>query len=156
MTNADTPRPKDVETYLRGLQDRICAEVERIDGSAKFLRDAWQRDEGGGGESRVLAEGAVFERAGVNFSDIRGTRLPPAATAARPELVGRGFRAMGVSLVFHPRNPYAPTVHANVRFLIAEKDGEEPVWWFGGGFDLTPYYGFTEDAVHWHSTARDA
>ena len=156
MTTTETPRPKDVETYLRSLQDRICAEVERIDGRAKFLRDAWQRDEGGGGESRVLADGAVFERAGVNFSDIRGTRLPPAATAARPELVGRGFRAMGVSLVFHPRNPYAPTVHANVRFLIAEKDGEEPVWWFGGGFDLTPYYGFTEDAVHWHSTARDA
>lgn len=150
------PNPVAVETYLRGLQNRITAEIERIDGQATFLRDAWQRDEGGGGESRVLADGAVFERAGVNFSDIRGTKLPPAATAARPELVGRGFRAMGVSLVFHPRNPYAPTVHANVRFLIAEKDGEEPVWWFGGGFDLTPYYGFEDDAIHWHSTARDA
>jgi len=150
------PDPVAVETYLRGLQNRITAEIERIDGQATFLRDAWQRDEGGGGESRVLADGAVFERAGVNFSDIRGAKLPPAATAARPELVGRGFRAMGVSLVFHPRNPYAPTVHANVRFLIAEKDGEEPVWWFGGGFDLTPYYGFDEDAIHWHSTARDA
>ncbi len=158
-TSSEAPRPKDVEAFLRDLQNRICAEVERIDGQAKFLHDAWRRDPaegGGGGESRVLSEGAVFERAGVNFSDIRGTKLPPAATAARPELVGRGFRAMGVSLVFHPRNPYAPTTHANVRFLIAEKEGEEPVWWFGGGFDLTPYYGFTEDAVYWHQVAKDA
>ncbi|MDP3294873.1 MAG: oxygen-dependent coproporphyrinogen oxidase [Nevskia sp.] len=156
MNTNEAPRPADVEAFLRGLQNRICAEVERIDGQAKFLHDAWQRDEGGGGETRVLSEGAVFERTGVNFSDIRGTKLPPAATAARPELVGRGFRAMGVSLVFHPRNPYAPTTHANVRFLIAEKEGEEAVWWFGGGFDLTPYYGFTEDAVYWHQVAKDA
>lgn len=156
MNTNEAPRPADVEAYLRGLQNRICAEVERVDGRAKFLHDAWQRDEGGGGETRVLSEGAVFERAGVNFSDIYGTRLPPAATAARPELVGRGFRAMGVSLVFHPLNPYAPTVHMNVRFLIAEKEGEAPVWWFGGGFDLTPYYGFIDDAKHWHETARAA
>jgi coproporphyrinogen III oxidase len=158
-TTTETLRPQDVETYLRGLQNRICAEVERLDGSAKFLRDAWQRDVnegGGGGESRVLADGAVFERAGVNFSDIRGTRLPPAATAARPELVGRGFRAMGVSLVIHPRNPMVPTTHANVRFLIAEKEGEPAVWWFGGGFDLTPYYGNREDCVHWHQQSLAA
>ncbi|GAC1620750.1 MAG: oxygen-dependent coproporphyrinogen oxidase [Nevskia sp.] len=153
---ADTPDAAAVGAYLRGLQHRICAEVERIDGSATFLHDAWTRPEGGGGESRVLAEGAVFERAGVNFSDILGTRLPPAATAARPELAGRGYRAMGVSLVFHPRNPYVPTVHMNLRFLIAEKPGEDAIWWFGGGFDLTPYYGFDEDARHWHAQARAA
>jgi coproporphyrinogen III oxidase len=145
-----------VEAYLRGLQDRLCAELERLDGSAKFIRDPWQRPEGGGGESRILADGPVFERAGVGFSDVRGPKLPPAATAARPELVGRSFRAMGVSLVVHPRNPCVPTAHLNVRFLIAEKDAEPPVWWFGGGFDLTPYYGFDEDVQHWHATAREA
>jgi coproporphyrinogen III oxidase len=145
-----------VETYLRGLQDRICAEIEAIDGGAKFVHDRWQRPEGGGGESRVLADGAVFERGGVNFSDVSGGKLPPSATAARPELSGRGFRAMGMSLVLHPRNPYVPTVHCNVRFLVAEAEGQEPIWWFGGGFDLTPYYGFEEDVRHWHATARDA
>jgi coproporphyrinogen III oxidase len=145
-----------VETCLRGLQDRICAALEEVDGVAKFQRDAWTRAEGGGGESRVLADGAVFERGGVNFSDVSGAKLPPSATAQRPELAGRGFRAMGVSLVLHPRNPYAPTSHCNVRFLLAEAPGQEPVWWFGGGFDLTPYYGFEEDVRHWHRVARDA
>ena len=145
-----------VETYLRDLQNRICAAFEQLDGTAKFQHDVWTRPEGGGGESRVLADGAVFERAGVNFSDVSGAKLPPAATAQRPELSGRGFRAMGVSLVVHPRNPYQPTAHANVRFLVAEAPGAEPVWWFGGGFDLTPYYGFEEDVRHWHATARDA
>ncbi len=145
-----------VETYLRDLQNRICAEFEQLDGVAKFQHDSWVRPEGGGGESRVLADGAVFERAGVNFSDVSGAKLPPAATAQRPELSGRGFRAMGVSLVVHPRNPYMPTAHCNVRFLVAEAPGAEPVWWFGGGFDLTPYYGFEEDVRHWHATARDA
>ena len=145
-----------VESYLRGLQNRLCAAFEDLDGTAKFQHDPWTRDEGGGGESRVQADGAVFERAGVNFSDVSGAKLPPAATAQRPELSGRGFRAMGVSLVLHPRNPYQPTAHANVRFLVAEAPGTEPVWWFGGGFDLTPYYGFEEDARHWHTAARDA
>ena len=145
-----------VEAYLRGLQDRICTQLEALDGQARFLHDRWQRPEGGGGESRVLSEGAVFERGGVNFSDVSGAKLPPSATAARPELSGRGFRAMGVSLVLHPRNPYVPTVHCNVRFLVAEAPGQEPVWWFGGGFDLTPYYGFDDDVRHWHRTAREA
>jgi coproporphyrinogen III oxidase len=145
-----------VERYLRGLQERICAEVEALDGRAKFLHDRWQRGEGGGGESRVLGDGAVFERGGVNFSDVAGGKLPPSATAARPELSGRGFRAMGVSLVLHPCNPYVPTVHCNVRFLVAEAEGQEPIWWFGGGFDLTPYYGVEDDVRHWHRTARDA
>jgi coproporphyrinogen III oxidase len=155
-TSTDTPSATAVVRYLRGLQDSICAALEAIDGKATFLRDAWTRDEGGGGESRVLSDGAVFERAGVNFSDILGTRLPPAATAARPELSGRGYRAMGVSLVIHPRNPYAPTTHMNVRFLIAESPGTEPIWWLGGGFDHTPYYGFEDDARHWHRTGLAA
>jgi coproporphyrinogen III oxidase len=153
MTSA--PDSQAVETYLRGLQNNICSALEAIDGG-RFLHDVWTRDEGGGGESRVLADGAVFERAGVNFSNITGTRLPSAATAARPELAGRGFRAMGVSLVIHPRNPYVPTSHMNVRFLIAEAPGAEPIWWFGGGFDLTPYYGFDDDARHWHQQAHAA
>jgi len=145
-----------VETYLRDLQNRICAAFEQLDGTAKFHHDLWTRPEGGGGDSRVLADGAVFERAGVNFSDVSGARLPPAATAQRPELSGRAFRAMGVSLVVHPRNPYTPTAHCNVRFLVAEAPGAEPIWWFGGGFDLTPYYGFEDDVRHWHRSARDA
>jgi coproporphyrinogen III oxidase len=149
-----------VEVYLRGLQDRLCAAFETLDGSARFRHDAWTRGEGeglkGGGDTRVLADGAVFERGGVNFSDVAGPRLPPAATAQRPELAGRSFRAMGVSIVMHPRNPYAPTSHCNVRFLAAEAPGQETVWWFGGGFDLTPYYGFEEDARHWHAAARAA
>ena len=145
-----------VRAYLLSLQDRICAAIEAEEGAARFREDVWERPEGGGGRSRVLSEGAVFEQAGVGFSDVFGQGLPPSATAQRPELAGRSFEALGVSLVFHPRNPYAPTTHMNVRFFIAEKEGSEPVWWFGGGFDLTPYYGFEEDAVHWHRTAREA
>jgi coproporphyrinogen III oxidase len=145
-----------VRSYLLSLQDRICAAVEAEDGAARFREDLWERPEGGGGRSRVLSEGAVFEQAGVGFSHVFGPGLPPAATAGRPELAGRGFQALGVSLVFHPRNPYAPTVHMNVRFFLAERHGHDPVWWFGGGFDLTPYYGFEDDCVHWHRTAREA
>jgi coproporphyrinogen III oxidase len=145
-----------VRAYLLGLQDRICAAIEAEDGEERFREESWERAEGGGGRSRVLAEGKVFEQAGVGFSHVFGPGLPASATAHRPELAGRGFEALGVSLVFHPRNPYVPTTHMNVRYFIAEKEGEEPVWWFGGGFDLTPYYGFEEDAVHWHTVAREA
>lgn len=145
-----------VKDYLLGLQDRICEELAEEDGSATFREDSWDREQGGGGRSRVLENGAVIEKGGVNFSHVFGNQLPPSATAARPELAGRSFQAMGVSLVIHPKNPYVPTSHANVRFFVAEKEGEDPVWWFGGGFDLTPYYGFEEDVVHWHQTARDA
>jgi coproporphyrinogen III oxidase len=145
-----------VRGYLLGLQDRICAAIEAEDGGARFAEDAWERPGGGGGRSRVLVEGAVFEQAGVGFSHVFGPGLPPSATAQRPDLAGRGFEAIGVSLVFHPHNPYAPTTHMNVRFFLAEKEGHDPVWWFGGGFDLTPYYGFEEDAVHFHRTARAA
>jgi len=145
-----------VEHYLRDLQDRICNALAEEGGGTGFREDTWDRPGGGGGRSRVLEDGEVFEKAGVNFSHVHGDRLPPSATAQRPELAGRSFQAMGVSLVIHPRNPYAPTSHANVRFFVAEKAGEAPVWWFGGGFDLTPYYGFDEDVVHWHRTARDA
>ena len=145
-----------VKTCLLGLQDRICAALEQEDGKEKFRDDAWERPEGGGGKSRVLTDGAIFEQAGVNFSHVHGKNLPPSATAQRPELAGCSFQALGMSLVIHPRNPYVPTSHFNVRFFIAEKAGAEPVWWFGGGFDLTPYYGFEEDCVHWHRTARAA
>jgi coproporphyrinogen III oxidase len=145
-----------VRDYLLQLQDIICGALEKADGKAHFLEDNWSREEGGGGRSRVMEEGGVFEKAGVNFSHVFGNRLPHSATAARPELAGRSFQAMGVSLVIHPRNPYIPTSHANVRFFIAEKEDAAAVWWFGGGFDLTPYYGFREDAVHWHRVARDA
>ena len=145
-----------VGAYLRALQNEICAGLEQEDGAASFREDSWQREEGGGGKSRVLAGGAVFEKAGVNFSDVRGASLPKAATAARPDLIGRHFRAMGISLVLHPLNPYIPTSHANVRFFLAEKEGEPPVWWFGGGLDLTPYYAFEEDAIHWHRVCRRA
>ena len=151
-----TPDVQAVSSYLLSLQDRICHALERVDQQNSFREDQWTRDEGGGGRSRVMEEGAVFEKAGINFSHVHGHQLPASATAHRPELAGRNFEALGVSLVIHPRNPYAPTSHANVRFFIAEKDGSEPVWWFGGGFDLTPYYGYEEDAIHWHSTARDA
>ena len=146
-----------VKSYLTGLQDRIVARLSAIDGSA-FRADAWQRPEGGGGVSRVIEDGGVFERGGVNFSHVTGKTLPPSATAARPELAGRKWDALGVSLVLHPRNPYAPTVHMNVRFFIARAPApaSEPAWWFGGGMDLTPYYGFTEDAVHFHNTCRAA
>ena len=145
-----------VRQYLLGLQDSICAALEQDDGAGRFREDAWNRAEGGGGRSRVMAEGAVFEKAGVAFSHVRGSQLPPSATAHRPELAGRPWEALGVSLVLHPRNPYVPTAHANVRFFIANAGDASPTWWFGGGFDLTPYYGFEEDAVHWHRTARAA
>lgn len=146
----------EVRNYLTGLQDAICAEIEAADGQAKFRADPWQRTEGGGGETRILRGGGVFEQAGIGFSHVFGNKLPPSASKARPELAGRGFEAMGVSLVFHPHNPYVPTTHANIRLFAAEKEGGEPVWWFGGGFDLTPYYPFDEDVVHWHQTAHDA
>ncbi|BBH14920.1 oxygen-dependent coproporphyrinogen oxidase [Chromobacterium haemolyticum] len=149
------PRVNDVKAFLLDLQDRICAALEQADGGAQFVEDAWQRPGGGGGRSRVLAKGALFEQAGVNFSHVHGDALPASATAHRPELAGRGFQAMGVSLVIHPENPHIPTSHANVRFFIAEKDGETPVWWFGGGFDLTPFYAVEADVVHWHRVARD-
>ena len=145
-----------VRDYLLGLQDTICKAFEDADGKARFREDNWEREQGGGGRSRVLEDGAVFEKAGINFSHVFGDRLPPSATASRPELAGRSFQAMGVSLVIHPRNPYVPTSHANVRFFIAEKPGEAPVWWFGGVFDMTPYYGFEEDAVHWNRVASEA
>ncbi|MFQ5487395.1 MAG: oxygen-dependent coproporphyrinogen oxidase [Gammaproteobacteria bacterium] len=145
-----------VKDYLLALQQRICGELEEEDGGATFLEDRWSREGGGGGVTRVLSEGAVLEQAGVNFSHVSGSQLPAAATAQRPELAGRHYEALGVSLVIHPRNPYAPTSHANVRFFMASKDGADPIWWFGGGFDLTPYYGFEEDAIHWHRTARAA
>jgi len=149
-------RTEAVKAYLLDLQDRICAALEAEDGEARFVEDAWTRPGGGGGRTRVIESGALIEKGGVNFSHVHGAGLPPSASAHRPELAGRGFEAMGVSLVIHPQNPYVPTSHANVRFFIAEKEGEEPVWWFGGGFDLTPYYGFDEDCVHWHRVARDA
>jgi len=145
-----------VKSYLMELQDTICAELAQEDGSADFITDEWTRAEGGGGRSRVLAEGAVIEKGGVNFSHVHGAGLPPSASAARPQLAGRHYEAMGLSLVIHPRNPYVPTSHANVRFFVAYKDGEEPIWWFGGGYDLTPYYGNREDCIAWHRVARDA
>lgn len=146
----------EVRRYLLDLQDRICQAIEAEDGAARFREDEWQRPSGGGGRTRVLAQGAVFEQAGVNFSHVHGHALPPSATAHRPELAGRSFQALGVSLVIHPNNPYVPTTHCNVRFFIAERSDAEAVWWFGGGFDLTPYYGFEEDARHWHRVANDA
>ena len=145
-----------VRTYLLQLQDAICDALAEEDGAAAFGIQDWQREEGGGGRSRVLDGGAVFEKAGVNFSHVHGSALPASASAARPELAGRSFQAMGVSLVIHPLNPYVPTSHANVRLFVAEKPGEAPVWWFGGGYDLTPYYGHREDCEHWHRVARDA
>jgi len=145
-----------VQQFLQQLQDSICQALQQADGAAAFVEDAWQRPDGGGGKSRVLTHGAVFEQAGVNYSHVFGANMPASATAHRPELAGRSFNACGVSLVIHPNNPYLPTTHANVRFFIAEKEGEPPVWWFGGGFDLTPYYPFEEDVVHWHQTAKAA
>ncbi len=145
-----------VRSYLLQLQDSICDALAEEDGGADFLSDEWQRPEGGGGRSRVLTEGAVFERAGVNFSHVHGASLPPSASASRPEIAGRSFQAMGVSLVIHPRSPHVPTSHANVRMFVAEKPGEPPVWWFGGGYDLTPYYGNREDCKSWHQVAADA
>ncbi len=166
-----------VRAYLLNLQDSICAGLEAEDGAAQFRTDEWTRPEGGGGRTRILAEGAVFEKAGVAFSHVHGTKLPPSATAHRPELAGKPWEALGLSLVLHPRNPYAPTAHMNVRFFCARESetnraggGAAPIpaienrkskienstWWFGGGFDLTPYYGYEADATHWHRTARAA
>lgn len=151
-----------VKTYLLSLQQRIVDALEAEDGEGCFIRDEWQRPHepekglAGGGIVRLLSEGKVFEQAGINFSHVRGDKLPPSASAHRPELAGRSFQALGVSLVIHPKNPYVPTSHANVRLFVAEKEGEEPVWWFGGGFDLTPYYPFPEDVIAWHETARAA
>lgn len=150
------PAPQAVRDYLLDLQERICSAIEALDGSGRFREDLWQRETGGGGRTRVMSDAGVFEQAGINFSHVCGDHLPPSATAHRPELAGRRFQAMGVSLVIHPRNPHVPTSHMNVRFFIAEKPGAEPVWWFGGGFDLTPYYPVREDVVHWHRQARAA
>jgi coproporphyrinogen III oxidase len=145
-----------VESWLRSLHDQLTTELEGLDGGARFRSDAWERPGGGGGESRVIEDGTLFEKGGVNFSAVSGETLPPSATVRRPELAGRSFRATGVSMVLHPRNPYVPTTHGNWRFFVAEKPGEAPVWWFGGGFDLTPYYAFFEDVQHWHRQARAA
>ena len=146
-----------IKKYLLSLQADICTQLEQVDGQATFIKDEWKKPNGAGnGLTRVLTKGSAFEQAGVNFSIVHGDNMPASATALRPELAGRSFTALGVSLVIHPNNPYAPTSHANVRFFVAEKDGEDPIWWFGGGFDLTPYYGFDEDAVFWHQTAKTA
>lgn len=144
----------DVKDYLTSLQNRIVAELEHLDGKAMFREDAWDRPEGGGGQSRVLRNGGIFEQAGVNFSHVFGRELPPSATKTRPDLAGQGFQAVGVSLVLHPHNPYIPTTHANFRYFTA--GDEDPVWWFGGGYDLTPYYPFIDDAIGWHTAARNA
>jgi coproporphyrinogen III oxidase len=154
MTYSETS-VAEVKQYLLDLQDRLCQAFEASDGEGRFHEDAWNRPEGGGGRTRVIENGAVFEKGGVNFSHVHGDELPAAASARRPELAGRSFQALGVSIVMHPINPYVPTSHANIRFFIAEKDGEPPVWWFGGGFDLTPYYPFDEDCRDWHQAAKD-
>jgi coproporphyrinogen III oxidase len=154
-----------VKQYLLALQDSICSALEREDGAAVFVEDSWVREggdpgpaklSGGGGKSRVLNQGSVFEQAGVNFSHVSGESLPPSATAARPELAQRGFEALGVSLVIHPLNPNVPSCHANVRFFLAQKPGSQDVWWFGGGYDLTPFYPVHEDVIAWHQVARAA
>jgi len=161
----EIPNPNDISTsaidintiieFFKSLQDRICQSLEQSDGTGKFIEDNWKRKEGGGGRTRVMTNGDVIEQGGVNFSVVSGDKLPPSATAHRPELAGRTWQACGVSLVIHPKNPHIPTSHANVRFFIAEKAGEAPVWWFGGGFDLTPFYPVDEDVKHWHQTAAD-
>lgn len=145
-----------VKIYLLDLQNSLCAALASADGQAHFKEDSWQHRAGGGGKTRVIADGAVFEKGAVNFSHIFGNKLPPTATQRCPELAGRQFQALGVSLIMHPLNPHVPTVHLNVRFLMAEKSGAEPIWWFGGGFDLTPYYGYIEDCQHWHRNAAQA
>ncbi|MEQ6885655.1 oxygen-dependent coproporphyrinogen oxidase [Salicola sp. Rm-C-2C1-2] len=152
----NTPDPDAVYQYLIDLQDRITSTLGELDGVAEFREETWERDAGGGGRSRVIEDGGLFEKGGVNFSHVMGAELPPSASASRPELAGASWEAMGVSLVIHPHNPYVPTSHANVRFFIARPEGRDPVWWFGGGFDLTPYYGFVEDCRYWHETARVA
>lgn len=145
-----------VKSFLLELQDSICAGLETTDGTAKFQTDSWDRDSGGMGITRVISDGRIIEKGGVNFSHVFGSSMPASATATRPELAGRAFQAMGVSLVIHPRNPFIPTSHANFRLFVATKENEEPVWWFGGGYDLTPYYGYEEDCIHWHKTAKEA
>lgn len=144
-----------VKAFLLSLQEKMCLAFEEIDGQSHFIIDDWIRAEGGGGRTRVLDNGKVIERGGVNFSHVFGDKLPPSASKLRPELAGRTFQAMGVSSVIHPRNPHCPTAHLNVRLFVAEKEGEAPIWWFGGGFDLTPYYGYEEDCIHWHQTCQD-
>lgn len=153
MTSPDSHA---VKSYLLTLQDRICEALAAIDTQATIQTDTWDRPEGGGGASRIIENGAIFEKGGVNFSHVMGATLPPSASARRPELAGAPWEAMGVSLVVHPHNPYVPTSHANVRFFLATPPDGDPVWWFGGGYDLTPYYGFREDCVHWHRTAEAA
>lgn len=153
MNNADI---ESVRTFLLSLQEGICSRLESVDGKASFHTDAWDRDDGGSGITKVISDGAVFEKGGVNFSHVYGKEMPASATASRPELAGRAYQAMGVSLVIHPDNPFIPTSHANFRMFVAEKPGSDPVWWFGGGYDLTPYYPYEEDCVHWHQTAKDA
>ncbi|HHJ20867.1 MAG TPA: oxygen-dependent coproporphyrinogen oxidase [Gammaproteobacteria bacterium] len=150
------PAIEPVIDYLTQLQDQICTEIAAADGGTTFETDNWEREQGGGGRTRVLVDGAVFEQGGVNFSHVHGDALPPSATAARPELAGRSFQAAGVSLVIHPHNPYVPTSHMNVRFFIARSPDHPPIWWFGGGFDLTPYYGNDEDCIHWHQVSKKA
>ena len=154
--NHDEVSAAAAKDYLLDLQERICKGLQGLESDGSFREDAWERPEGGGGRSRVLEDGAVFEKAGVNFSHVHGEGLPAAASARRPELAGRRFEALGVSLVIHPRNPYVPTSHANVRLFVATREDAPPVWWFGGGFDLTPFYPFEEDVLHWHRTARAA
>ena len=153
MSNTEIEK---VDEYLRGLQSDIVQALEEVDGKEKFRSDRWDREGGGGGNSRVLIDGGVFEQAGVGFSHVFGDQMPPSATQSRPELAGKSFQALGVSLVLHPRNPYVPTTHANFRFFSTDSDDGEPVWWFGGGFDLTPYYPFHDDVLHWHTTAKNA
>ena len=145
-----------IKQYLLGLQDEISGALMQMDSKLELREDEWQREGGGGGRTRVMNSGEIFEQGGINFSHVFGEKLPPSATASRPELAGRSFQALGDSLVIHPLNPYVPTTHMNVRFFVAEKEGEDPIWWFGGGFDLTPYYGFKEDARFWHETAKTA
>ena len=145
-----------IKHYLLDLQDRVCTSLMQLDGDLVLKEDQWEREGGGGGRSRVLQQGKVFEQGGINFSHVYGDGLPQSATAHRQELAGRSFQALGDSLVIHPLNPFVPTTHMNVRFIVAEKEGMDPIWWFGGGFDLTPYYGFKEDARHWHETAKAA
>jgi coproporphyrinogen III oxidase len=152
----DTVHAKRISQYMMDLQDNICKALENEDETGRFQQDTWQRPQGGGGRTRILRNGRILEQAGINYSHVSGGQLPPSATANRPELAGCNFEAIGVSLVIHPQNPYVPTSHANVRYFAASKPGEITIWWFGGGFDLTPYYGFEEDAIHWHQTARQA
>ena len=146
-----------VKKYLVQLQESICSDLELLDGRAIFEKDRWTKEDGGGsGITSVICDGNIFEKGGVNFSIVQGNKMPKSASAIRPELEGRKYTALGISLVMHPENPYIPTTHANVRFFVAEEPGKVPIWWFGGGFDLTPFYGFDEDAVHWHKTAKKA